>query len=325
MINAGSAGKRVGGISMASGVLLWVCGFLVAMLMVCMSSKKCGAPLNAIVETNSQSPPEHAVARSVQNDAIAANPPAPCPPPPQCPAQIPAAQKRAQDEPGLMWLGGKRIEGWKIIPSLMPEEPIVYSIGAGEDISFDVEVMNTFEKSKVFLFDMTPKAVRYVNKHLPKYPRLEFTDEGIGLKAGTLTFMKPEEETFVSSRFVDKEKKVPEGRGTFEAKVNTIENWMKKFGHSYIDVLKLDCEYMEYDLLEDWLGRYEESPLVRITQLNVELHVNPKPETKDEPDVVRHVRLVNALRERFRLVATKQKHFLFVRKEKDNLATESDL
>lgn len=32
--------------------------------------------------------------------------------------------------------------------------------------------------------------------------------------------------------------------------VNTLRNWMKKFGHEYLDILKTDIEGSEYNVLE---------------------------------------------------------------------------
>ena len=55
---------------------------------------------------------------------------------------------------------------------------------------------------------------------------------------------------------------------TMTIPINTLSVWMEKFGHSYLDILKIDIKGSEYEVLEDLLD-YNYLPF---TQLLVEYH-----------------------------------------------------
>eukprot|EP01084_Bolivina_argentea_P276634 472051_1 len=57
-------------------------------------------------------------------------------------------------------------------------------------------------------------------------------------------------------------------KNMISAKVNTLQNWMKRFNHNYIDILKMDIEGSEYDVLEQLI----KDNILPFTQLLVEFH-----------------------------------------------------
>ena len=76
--------------------------------------------------------------------------------------------------------------------------------------------------------------------------------------------------------------------GTLEARVDTLEAWMRQRGHVWIDVLKLDVEGAEYSVLEDLAQR----DVLPFSQLLVEFH------QRWLPDQRRHQRLLARLQAR---------------------------
>jgi hypothetical protein len=55
---------------------------------------------------------------------------------------------------------------------------------------------------------------------------------------------------------------------TVTAQVNALHNWMRRFGHDHIDILKLDIEGSKHDVLE----RFVEEDFLPFNQLFVEWH-----------------------------------------------------
>jgi hypothetical protein len=50
---------------------------------------------------------------------------------------------------------------WRVRPSGMSQESVVYSIGVGEDISFDLELIRRFGV-QIHAFDPTPRSIRWL-------------------------------------------------------------------------------------------------------------------------------------------------------------------
>jgi len=69
------------------------------------------------------------------------------------------------------WFGND-YGGFYICPDLLKYnngEKIIYSIGIGEDISFDLDIIKEFPNCKIYAFDPTPKSIEWIKKqHLPK-------------------------------------------------------------------------------------------------------------------------------------------------------------
>lgn len=84
------------------------------------------------------------------------------------------------------------------------------------------------------------------------------------MEKGTLTFTKPANPDHVSMRMGSHE-----GLGeTIEVLVSPLRDFMERFGHDHIDILKMDIEGAEYDVLEDLIAQ----DYLPFTQLLVEWH-----------------------------------------------------
>src|SRR5262245_45261334 len=58
---------------------------------------------------------------------------------------------------------GSEYGGWCICPDSLGPQSVVYSVGVGEDISFDLALIERFGL-QVHAFDPTPKSVRWVKQ-----------------------------------------------------------------------------------------------------------------------------------------------------------------
>ena len=158
---------------------------------------------------------------------------------------------------------GSEYGGWTYDSSQLTSDSVVYSVGLGEDTSWDEGIMKRFGLN-VWGFDPTTKSIEYVHKNNKLGQNFHFTAEALGIEKGVRIFTKPKNPNHVSMR---------EGRHdglgeTVEVHTNTLQNWMDKFSHSHIDILKIDIEGSEYDVLEDWIKK-EWFPM---DQLLIEFH-----------------------------------------------------
>lgn len=156
--------------------------------------------------------------------------------------------------------------GWWFAPGDLGKESIVYSLGVGDEINFDLYVIETFG-TEVFAFDPTPSSVDMLHENklpdrfhfypwaitatdgtLKFYPRLKKD----GTKSDVMFTMMPEAETV---------------KDVIEVPAYSLRTVVEKLGHDRIDMLKMDIEGAEYEVLDGLL----ESPVLP-SQLLVEFH-----------------------------------------------------
>ena len=160
----------------------------------------------------------------------------------------------------------------------LEENPIIYSFGVGEDITFDVFLSSKFN-SIVHLFDPTPRAVQHVKDvrdfltsfNEPKYNKrigggdsnywktilenktepdnLLMNEYGLHLNNGEVKFYSPNNKEFVSHSVVQGVK----SDSFINVKVKNLETIMKEKKHNKIDFLKIDVEFLENDILNNML------------------------------------------------------------------------
>lgn len=163
-------------------------------------------------------------------------------------------------------------------PLALKDEAVIYSFGAGEDISFDVEIARE-TGATVHIFDFTPRAIEHVNKIKDFYDdkttltpnkrygggdstyltrivcnkipssSLQLHPYGLAKKDGELQFYYPINPEYVSLS------SNPSGKSTttLKAQVKSLESCMKELNHDRIDVLKLDIEGLELEVLDSML------------------------------------------------------------------------
>ena len=186
---------------------------------------------------------------------------------------------------------GSPYGGWTYNATGITPTSIVYSVGLGEDTSWD-EAMIRDHNLHIWGFDPTPKSIQYIHNNIHLNPtNFHFTAEGLATLVGNITFTKPANPDHVSMR-----QGVHSGLGiSISVPVNTMDNWMNANGHSHIDILKLDIEGSEYDVLDDWIAR----KWFPMNQLLVEFH--QRYFQKDQS--YRHTQVLRGLQENgFRII-----------------------
>ncbi len=171
------------------------------------------------------------------------------------------APPRVQVERPLMRLGSD-YGGYCLDASMMDQNAVVYSLGIGEDISFDLSVIEYFGVN-VEAFDPTPKVKKWLSsKVLPL--QFHFHETGIAGHDGEEIFYLPPRKDWISHSMVEGRQN---GREWVRFPVMRLSTAMHLQGHSRIDVLKMDIEGAEYAVIEEIVR--EKIP---VTQLLVEFH-----------------------------------------------------
>ncbi|HOV21570.1 MAG TPA: FkbM family methyltransferase [bacterium] len=140
-------------------------------------------------------------------------------------------------------------------------DSIIYSLGVGRDISFDLDLINK-KGVIVHAFDPTPIAKNWIqSKNLPK--NFKFYPYGIANFNGSAEFHIPSNPKSTSYSLLDSGKTL----GTVKYPVKRLKEVMKELGHTKIDILKIDIEGGEYMVIEDIINSE-----IKVIQLLVEFH-----------------------------------------------------
>jgi FkbM family methyltransferase len=150
--------------------------------------------------------------------------------------------------------------GWNILANSLNSSSIVYSVGIGEDISFDLSIIKKYG-CKIYGFDPTPRVASWLSTQSPPVEFL-FYPIGLSHEDGTLVFYSPENENFISHKAYAE----PSSKA-IEVKCQKLGTISKNLGHTSIDLLKIDIEGFEYNVLLDII-----SSNIRPKQLLVEFH-----------------------------------------------------
>lgn len=146
------------------------------------------------------------------------------------------------------WFGND-YGGFYVCPKFLNADSIVYSVGVGEDVSFDLGVIGRFGCS-VFAFDPTPKSIAWVKgRALPG--KFSFHPVGIGNETQEAQFFLPKNPEHVSGSFVN-QGNVDAGRAV-TVQLQSFPDMMAALGHAQVDVLKMDIEGGEYAVLDSIL------------------------------------------------------------------------
>jgi FkbM family methyltransferase len=157
---------------------------------------------------------------------------------------------------------GATYGNWTIAMEKINSGTIVYSFGVGENISFDLALIERFDLS-VYAFDPTPKSIEWVKKqNIPH--NFIMHEYGIANFDGTALFHPPENPDHVSNTILDR----PEsGNKAIPVPIKKLSTIMRELGHERVDILKMDIEGAEYNVIKD----IEQSD-IRPQQILIELH-----------------------------------------------------
>jgi FkbM family methyltransferase len=155
---------------------------------------------------------------------------------------------------------GTEYGGYAVLPELIRPGALVYSAGIGEDISFDLALIERFG-CVVHGFDPTPRSLAWLEaQSLP--PGYVVHPYGLAGFDGTASFAPPANPAHVSHSVLS-----GHGGERIEFPVKRLGSVLAELGHERIDLLKLDIEGSEYEVLDDLLATL---PLPK--QLMVEFH-----------------------------------------------------
>lgn len=157
---------------------------------------------------------------------------------------------------------GNKGASWTVSTEKIDKNTILYSFGVGTDISFDTEMISRYGL-KVYAFDPTPKSIQWVkDQNLPK--EFIFEPHGLAAESGEIEFTLPENSNYVSGSIHN----VLGSKGnTIRVPVKNLEEIMKSFSHTHIDILKMDIEGAEYDVID-----YIIDKKIDVKQILVEFH-----------------------------------------------------
>lgn len=175
--------------------------------------------------------------------------------------------------------------GWWVPESGLGKNDVVVSAGAGEDISFDVELSNRFG-SQILVMDPTPRALAHfestkelVERGKPApvnddpnmlydatastFDGMRYLNLGLWDKNTSIHFYSPANEKHVSHSIDN----LHNTGGGFDAEVVRLEELMRRAKVDKITVLKMDIEGAEFAVIDDMLKGH-----IRPWYLLIEFH-----------------------------------------------------
>lgn len=153
--------------------------------------------------------------------------------------------------------------GWVVDYSKLNSNSVVYSVGVGSNIDFDLALIQEL-KLAVYAFDPTPRSIEWIGKQsLSK--SFKFIPMGLGSNDGEMEFFPPRKESSTHFSPIDRYDNLQVE--TIKAPVKTLKSIAQEFGHQTIDLLKMDIEGAEYDVIDNL-----EEQEVEINQILIEFH-----------------------------------------------------
>jgi len=172
---------------------------------------------------------------------------------------------------------GTKYGGWTLPYNIdLNDKSIIYCVGAGEDISFDLLLSSKYN-SNIFIIDPTKRAINHFDeiknfyktkKYLftgniqtdykncivklkPNFNKIFYIDKALWDEETKLRFYKQNNPNYVSQTLIE---------GVFSdlytmVETTTLEKIMKNNNHTHIDLLKLDIEGAEIKILTNMIEK----------------------------------------------------------------------
>lgn len=160
---------------------------------------------------------------------------------------------------------GNRFAQWTFCPDNIDKHSVIYSFGAGEDVSFDLKLIEHYHL-QVQGFDPSPRSIEWVGGQKLS-EKFHFYPYGLAAIDGSITFSEPAEQNIHSLKISDMEVEGDAGLKTHKLPVHRLSTIMQNLKHDKIDILKMDIEGAEYEVIEDIL-----EASLPISQILIEFH-----------------------------------------------------
>lgn len=142
---------------------------------------------------------------------------------------------------------GNDYGGWNLPSELITPEWLVYDFGVGEDISFDIALLER-RRCTIHAFDPTPKAIAFVeNVSLPGF---HFHPLGVWNEDTVIKFWKPRGAEYDSYSALN----LHSTAEYIEGEVKTIRSLARDLGHERIDLIKMDIEGAEQRVIPNLIA-----------------------------------------------------------------------
>jgi FkbM family methyltransferase len=149
---------------------------------------------------------------------------------------------------------GSRSGGWWIPSSVLRPGAVAYCAGAGENVTFDLELFG--KELQVTTFDPTPRAIAHVERVRPRHDRFRFEPIGWWDEATSLRFYEPRH------RGPDFSALNLHGTDRFiELQVDTVHALADRLCDDTVDLIKMDIEGAEYRVINSLL---RDGPLPKV-------------------------------------------------------------
>jgi len=157
-------------------------------------------------------------------------------------------------------------ESWRYVADGLDQDSVVYSLGVGDSIDFDLDIIRRFGLT-VHAFDPTPYAGDWVRQQaLPG--TFVFHPWAAASEDGSLRLYRRVNARGRSSAVMwtaDQDAGDPDDY--IDSPAYTLQSMMEKLGHESVDLVKMDVEGAEFDILDGLAGMR-----VLPRQLLVEFH-----------------------------------------------------
>ncbi len=160
---------------------------------------------------------------------------------------------------------GKRYADWTFCPDHLDELSVIYSFGVGEDVSFDLKLIEHFNLH-IQAFDPSPRSIKWVQEQ-NFTEAFHFHPFGLAAQDGSITFSEPAQAGINSLRISDTAGEGDAGAKTHVLPVHRLSTIMKKLGHERIDIIKMDIEGAEYAAINDIIDSS-----LPVSQILIEFH-----------------------------------------------------
>ncbi len=166
----------------------------------------------------------------------------------------------------LVELGDRKLGcNWTIRSADLGPDSVIYSAGVGRDITFEHGLANLFG-AKVILLDPSPTGLETMKIQENRRHEFIFINAALAGHDGELSLAPPpdpEEGSWIS----DIRGSNDSAAGGIKVPCRCISSLMEEFGHSHVDLLKIDIEGAEFPVIESILNSH-----VKIHQIAVEYH-----------------------------------------------------